>query len=105
MKNENKVDEMVDILEHLTQYVPRITYNEANQCSNGDVVFKDKSQFHCILFGGDQLTVKRARSAMKVKVNSNDSAKKLVCWIPVVEDWHAKANFLGVSFCQLAFFI
>ena len=34
---------------------------------------------------------------MKVRVNSITSAKKFSGIIPVVEDWHTKANFLGVS--------
>ena len=44
------------------------------------------------VFGGDQLTVIRARSAIKMKVNSHTPSKKLCGIIPVVEDWHAKAN-------------
>ena len=88
---------MVDIMEHLYQYIPFIKYEERKICSTGEVVMKEKAKFHPILFGGDQLTAARARSAMKVRVNSNTSAKKLSGIIPVVEDWHTKANFLGVS--------
>ena len=87
---------MVDIMEHLYQYIPSIKYGERKICSS-EVVMKEKAKFHPILFGGDQLTVARARSAMKVRVKSNTSAKKFTGIIPVVEDWHTKANFLGVS--------
>ena len=59
------------------------------------MVTKDEAKFNPILFGGDQLTAARARSAMKVRVNSNTSAKKFSSIIPVVEDWHMKTNFLG----------
>lgn len=37
--------------------------------------------------GGDQLTVARARTAIKVKVNSETLTKKQSGIIPVVEDW------------------
>ena len=96
LKNENKGDEMVDIMEHLHQYVPTAKYSEEKFISTGEKVLEEKAKFHPILVGGDQLTVARARSAIKVKVNSHTPSKRLSGIIPVVEDWHAKANFLGV---------
>ena len=88
---------MVDIMEHLYQYIPSIKYEERKICSTGEVVMKEKANLRPILFGGDQLTAARARSAMKVRVNTNTSATKFSCIIPDMEDWHTKANFLGVS--------
>lgn len=97
LKNENKSDEMVEIMAHLHQYVPSLEYSECKKISSGETVMEEKARFHQILVGGDQLTAARARSAMKVKVNSHTPSKKLLGIVPVVEDWHAKANFLGVS--------
>ena len=37
------------------------------------------------------------RGAIKAEVNSQTPSKGLSGIIPIVEDWHAKANFLGVS--------
>ena len=58
---------------------------------------KEESVLHPVLFGGDQLTVARGRAAIKGKVNSQSATKKLSGLVPVIEDWHAKANFLSVS--------
>lgn len=97
LKNENKGDEMVDIMAHLHQYVPSVNRSEEKMISPDEAFSQEKAKFHQILVGGDQLTVARARSAIKVKVNSFTPSKKFSGIIPVVEDWHTKANFLGVS--------
>ena len=60
MKNENKVDEMSDILDCLNQYVPILPYKENIPCSNGQIVVQEKAKFHSLLIGGYQY---RARSA------------------------------------------
>lgn len=88
---------MVDILTHLHQYVPTVNYSQKKTISTGETALEERATFHKILVGGDQLTVARARTAIKVKVNSETPTKKLSGIIPVVEDWHAKANFLSVS--------
>ena len=77
LRDENKGNEMVDIMSHET-------------------VLEERTVLHPILVGGDQLTVVRARAAIKGKVNSQMAVKKLTGIVPVVEDRHAKANFLGV---------
>ncbi len=97
LKNENKLDEMVDILAHHYQYVPSIVNQEKKCCSTGEMVTKETAKFHSIIFGGDQMTAARTRTAMKIRVNSNSSSKKFTGFVPAVEDWHTKANFLGVS--------
>jgi len=52
---------------------------------------------HSILLGGNQLTTDRARYSIKAKMNSQTPEKQLTSIIPVMEDWHTKANFLGTS--------
>ena len=89
------MEDMVDILAHLHQYVPALTLMQKTQVKN-DETPEEHTIFHPILVGGDQLTVARSRSAIKVKSNSETPLRKLSGIVPVVEDWHAKANFLGV---------
>ena len=63
LKNENKGDDMVDIMKALHQYVPSVEYlrNTYKTCV-GEV---EVPQFHLkkIFFCGDQLTAARSRSA------------------------------------------
>ncbi len=58
---------------------------------------EEKARFHPILLGEDQLTAARTRATKKAKVNSQTPSKRLSGIVPAAEDWHAKANFLGVS--------
>ena len=50
--------------------------------------------FHRILFGGNQLTAKRARGKVRIRKNSTNSADRLEGLLPVSEDWHTKVVFL-----------
>ena len=88
---------MVDIVSLLHQYVPTFTFTEELLISTGEKVVEEHAVFHSILMGGDQLTAARTRSAIKAKVNSESPSKRLSGTVPVAEDWHTKANFLGVS--------
>lgn len=87
---------MLDILTHLHQYVPAVSNTCEQLISTGVKVATEKTAFYRILVGGDQLTAARARSALKLKLNSQTPLKKLE-GIPVAEDWHMKVNFLKVS--------
>ena len=44
---------------------------------------------HQVLLGGDQLTVKRARSAIAQRSNSEDARGRLEGLMPFAQDWHA----------------
>ena len=48
------------------------------------------------ILGGDQLTA-RTRSSKRVCSNATRGKEKLEGLVPVIEDWHAKVCFLGVS--------
>lgn len=97
LENENTSDGMVEILTHLHQYIPQSTFYEDRQLSDGTLERVEKANMRQILLGGDQLTAARARSAIKAKMNSQTPAKQLLGIVPVMEDWHTKAHFLGVS--------
>ena len=82
----------------LNKYVPSVEKNQ--EClveSIGERVHLKKAEEHCLLFGGDQLTAVRARSAQLNVMNSDDDHQKLLGLTPVVEDWHTKMNLYSVS--------
>ena len=68
---------MVDIMHHLHQYVPCIKHLEEKVISTGEKVVLTKESRHRILFGGDQRTAARARSAIRAKANSETPSKRL----------------------------
>ena len=87
--NENKIDEMILILQHMQKYVPTVEREEKISIPSLEkVVLKSNTVQHPILFGGDQLTVARTRGAQIAMSNSNDSVKRLQGLIPVIQDWH-----------------
>ena len=98
MKNENKTDDMVDILCHLHQYVPMQKESERVTVPGGDGEEEEvvSESLHHILIGGDQLTAERVRGAQNVRQNSTHASGRLEGFIPVSEDWHAGVCFLQV---------
>lgn len=97
-KNENKGDEMVEIMSSLHQYVPTVKYVE--DCfipSTGLTTQVPKASLHPIIIGGDQLTAARARGAKKAKLHVDSPISRLEGLIPVAEDWHTKVTLLEVS--------
>ena len=82
LKNENKTEEMVDILEELhKQYVP--ISGSTKDTKSVKIVEK-------VLFGGDQLTEERARNATNGRSDGDSEYERVEGLIPKVEDWHAK---------------
>jgi L1 cell adhesion molecule like protein len=93
LKNENIVEEMIDILSDVHKYVPvrpLEVIDEKVHCS----VAADK--VHQLLLGGDQLTRKRVETAKECRKNSTTPTTQLTGVVPVCEDWHAKKVFLEV---------
>lgn len=97
VKNENKYEDMISIMEHNHQYVPTTTTNLEIELPAVDEKLKvEKTEFHTILFGGDQLTAKRARGSQMIRCNSITSTQQINGLLPTAEDWHAKLCFLEV---------
>ena len=97
-KNENKGDEMVDIMSHLHQYVPAVEYTKDFVITGINVVHVatlKQATMHSILLRGDQLTASRARGARKARVNSDSPLSRFEGLIPCAEDWHAKMYILA----------
>lgn len=92
-KNENVTDEMIDILLQIHKYVPSQSKQGIDEVT-GDTFCDDK--VHRLLFGGDQLTRKRAEGANDLRANSKTLLTALKGLIPVGEDWHTKKILLEV---------
>ncbi len=88
---------MVSILESLHQYVPTHHQEKKVDISSEQQVTLQVDEFHHILLGGDQLTVARVGGAQRIRENSESASAGLQGFVPVVEDWHAKQCFMGVS--------
>lgn len=100
MKNENKTDEMVDILDDLQKYVPSERTTKEFLIAPGKVFSLQLDHFSHVLLGGDQLTVARICGAQRIRRNSYNGQDRVEGLVPVVEDWHAKVCFLKVLFCS-----
>ena len=72
---------MVDILEHVHQYVPKFATGE----------------YYPLFFDGDQLTRERACGAQDAKLQSDEEGRKLGGVLPQAADWHALVTFYQVS--------
>ena len=96
----------MDILEELQKFAPSKSQTTNVPVPNTSEVRSLKEiTFHRLLFGGDQLTAKRARAGVRIRNNSVNNADRLEGLLPVAEDWHAKVVFLEVSVCLMVVFI
>ena len=101
LKNENVLNEMVEILDELHKYVPTKQTTQEFEVVHG----KDKVEhlslkvdhFHHILLGGDQLTIARVHGCQRIRNNSENGRACLEGFFPVVEDWHTKMCYMKVS--------
>ena len=102
MKNENKTDEMISILEHLQHYAPTLqAVDSVVDPETNEVVTITSQKTHWLLIGGDQLTVERIRGCRRTRHNADTESGKLKELIPVVEDWHSKVAKLKVCLFEM----
>lgn len=80
MKNEAKVDDMVDIMQKLQGYLG-----------------KDYCDERVVACGGDQLTCERQVGAQRLTRCSKFKHERLELLEPVTEDWHCLVSLLRVS--------
>ncbi|KAL5467435.1 hypothetical protein EMCRGX_G031658 [Ephydatia muelleri] len=97
LKNENKLDEMVEIMDELQKYIPSKTTVQVFDDGNGDVERMEIHHLSPIVLGGDQLTTARAIGSQRMRKNSHETTRRLVGFIPVTEDWHTKVCFMKAS--------
>lgn len=95
--NENKLDEMGKILSEFHKYVPTLNRIGHLTLPNGSSIDYDDSRFFQILFGGDQLTVARARGAQSLRATHDSAKERLEGVCPVIEDWHARMTLMKVN--------
>ena len=77
------------------KYVPQRDENIALEFRGSSYTTKNVS-VHPILFGGDQLTVARARGSIAARQDHFTRRERLEGLMPVIEDWHAKQCLLKV---------
>lgn len=80
-KNENKIDEMQDIVGHLHQYVPGHSSDSQNM------------PLHKITSGGDYLTFERHKRAQELHADGNTPSNRLEGLIPNMEFFHLQAEW------------
>jgi hypothetical protein len=83
MKNEQKTDEMIEILEHLQRYCPRAEFHNSP-----------------IAVVGDQLTCERIRAAKRARVQQETPEERFEQIIETPADWHALVTFYEVYACM-----
>eukprot|EP00731_Ephydatia_muelleri_P000852 Em0001g852a len=105
LKNENVLNDMVDILDELHKYVPRTTTMQTiDVCTGGGgttAVDIHVNTFSHIPLEGDQLTVARIRGSQRVEFNAENGDERLEGFFPVIEDWHTKMCFMEVIWKRL----
>ena len=79
------------------EYVPTHVAEGAVLSPTGTSLSYDKTQFHQILFGGDQLSVARSRSTKILRCTHDKATDRLEGLVPVPEDWHTRMTFMKVS--------
>jgi L1 cell adhesion molecule like protein len=97
LKNETKIDEMCSIMDSLHKYVPSIPIKKDVTLPNGELFNLCDEDLWETLFGGDQLTVARARGAIGVRADHDSATDKLKGLTPVIDDWHCRMTLLKVA--------
>ena len=81
MKNEQRTEDMIEILMHLQKYLPK---------------YDDTSYPTPISFVGDQLTCERIRSAKQARVQSTTPHERFEGIVEMPADWHALVTYYQV---------
>lgn len=81
-KNEQKEDDMIDILEWLHQYVPGHSESDSKPTK--------------VLSGGDYLTFERHKEAQSAMQDARTPSARLEGFIPKFEDFHMQCEVLKV---------
>lgn len=96
-KDEIKHEDMIDILEHIQQYVPtKEVCRELIDPVTKDAMISKDHILVTTLVGGDQLTTARTRGAQLIRSDCDSSKDRLAGLLPVTEDWHAKMCLMKV---------
>ena len=89
--NENRIDEMVQILQHIQKYIPTVVQEDNIFIPSQEYYVQEVNTLqHKVLFSGNQLTFARVIGAQIAMSNANNSVKRLHSLIPVIQDWHTE---------------
>ena len=103
--DENNLDQMCQILDNLHIYCPKVPSVEEHLLPDGESYTFNSVAILDILFGGDQMTCVRARTAKLLRSSHDNPENALHGIVPVVEDWHARMCLLRVSACDVLYSI
>ncbi len=95
---------MIDILFNIHACVPQIEYPSEHMIpQSNETVIIHQARTQVTMLGGDQLTIARARSAIKITANGETPSTRLEGILPTIEDWHTKLTlFEVISYITLA---
>lgn len=99
LKDENKGNEMVEIMQLIHHYVPMVETSEdvlVPSLNKQEEVKKARS--FPIILHGDYLTAARARGAQRIVINSESPSSRLEGLVPAAADWHTKLKLLSVRY-------
>lgn len=85
---------MCKIMERHYSYVPKLGRIENMNLPSGESEEIRRLDTWTTLFGGDQLTVARARGAINIRRGHDDPEDQLQ---GLLEDWHARLTLMKVS--------
>ena len=99
LHNENKLNEMAQILVALNKYVP--TENtEVSMEVNGTTYVQQEARVWLRIIFGDQPTSARVRGAVALCCFHKTSLTRLDGYVAATRDWHAELCLVTVSFCD-----
>lgn len=96
LHNENKLNEMTQILIGLNKYVPVYETETSIEVDGKKYTQPATVLSPCLLFG-DQLTSARVRGTVALRTFHKTSLDRLEGHIPVTSDWHARLCLVTVS--------
>ena len=103
LKNENVLGDMIDILDGLHWYIPRLQppMQMLDVCTEGGHAKAVEVKLHnfssYMPLGGDQLTIARIRGSQSILSNSDNGEERLEGFVPVIENWHTKMCFMEAT--------
>ena len=95
LNDENKLQEMVQILLGLNKYVP-VEHTERTVEVNGTHVTQPITKLWPRMLFGDQLTAARVRGAAALRSWHKTTLDRLEGHVPATSDWHARLCLVTV---------
>ena len=82
--------------ERSTHILPTQTSQVTYHLPDEDYVCNEQS-YHCVLFGGDQLTVCRSSGAQSAHSDDDMAEERCDGLIPATEDWQARLTLMKIQ--------